>query len=224
LHDTSHAVTLSLVNLPDRHRLCSARFVASMSLRQMAASLSAEQLQQTPVVRAAALTDIKYRAPGGRILSARPDLSGRPSSCEEMVMRATGFWSSMLACMMLSMAAAAVAQQQQDLGKREYDSKCAVCHGKDGKGGGPYSADLKRSPADLTTLAQRNGGVFPAPRIYDIIEGSGAGHGTREMPVWGWDYTIRAAELFPDNLYNQASYVRARIAALVDYLEQLQAK
>ena len=81
-----------------------------------------------------------------------------------------------------------------------------------------------RSPPDLTTLARRNGGVFPAPRMYDVIEGSGAGHGTREMPVWGWDYTIRAAELFPDSPYNQASYVRTRIAALVEYLNQLQLK
>lgn len=131
---------------------------------------------------------------------------------------------SVLGCAMVSLAATAVAQPKADLGKREYDSRCAVCHGKDAKGGGPYSAELKRSPPDLTTLARRNGGVFPAPRMYDVIEGSGPGHGGREMPVWGWDYTIRAAELFPDNPYYQASYVRTRIDALVEYLRQLQVK
>ncbi len=139
-------------------------------------------------------------------------------------MRTTGFLISTTACLTLSMAATALAQQKVDLGKREYDSKCAVCHGKDGKGGGPYSAELKRSLPDLTTLARRNGGVFPFPRMYDIIEGSGAGHGTREMPIWGTDYTIQAIEQFPDMPYNQAAYVRTRIAALLEHLNQLQAK
>ena len=66
-------------------------------------------------------------------------------------MRSTGFLISTVGCALLSMAATAVAQQKVDLGKREYESKCAVCHGKDAKGGGPYSAELKRSPPDLTT-------------------------------------------------------------------------
>ncbi len=139
-------------------------------------------------------------------------------------MRYTGFLISTMACLAMSMAATASAQQKVDLGKREYDSKCAACHGKDAKGGGPYSAELKRSPPDLTTLARRNGGVFPYPRMYDIIEGSGTGHGTREMPIWGMDYTVQAAEQFPDMPYNQASYVRTRITALLDYLNQLQVK
>jgi mono/diheme cytochrome c family protein len=140
-------------------------------------------------------------------------------------MRSAGFLISMIGCVMGS---AAVAEQPVDLGKREYDSKCAVCHGMDAKGDGPYSAELKRRPSDLTTLARRNGGVFPYPRMYDIIEGSGAGvgagHGTREMPVWGWDYTIRAAEMHPGKPEDQASYVRARITALLEYLNQLQVK
>lgn len=141
-------------------------------------------------------------------------------------MRYTSFLISTMACLTLSMAATALAQQKVDPGKRDYDSKCAVCHGKDGKGGGPFAADLRRSVPDLTTLARRNGGVFPAPRMYDMIEGSGlgAGHGTREMPIWGMDFTILAAEKYPDMPYNQASYVRTRIAALVEYLNQLQVK
>ena len=139
-------------------------------------------------------------------------------------MRSTGFLISTVGCALLSMAATAVAQQKVDLGKREYESKCAVCHGKDAKGGGPYSAELKRSPPDLTTLARRNAGAFPAPRLYDVIEGSGAGHGTREMPVWGLDYTTQAVEQLPDLPYNQAQFVRTRIMALLEYLNQLQQK
>jgi mono/diheme cytochrome c family protein len=125
----------------------------------------------------------------------------------------------------LSLAAtSAFAQQKANLGKLEFESKCAACHGKDAKGDGPFATELKRPPSDLTTLAKRNGGTFPAPRVYDMIEGSGKGHGPREMPVWGMDFTIRAAELYPDSPVNQASYVRGRISALVDYLAQLQVK
>lgn len=130
------------------------------------------------------------------------------------------------AAAVLSVASAgAFAQQKRaDLGRLEFESKCAVCHGKDGKGNGPFAAELKRAPSDLTTLAKRSGGMFPAPRVYDLIEGSGGAHGTREMPIWGWDFTVRAAELYPGSPNSQADYVRGRISALVEYLAQLQVK
>lgn len=139
-------------------------------------------------------------------------------------MRYTGFSGLTVACAVLLVATAAAAQQKVDLGKREYLGKCAVCHGIDGKGTGLYSEQLRRRPSDLTTLAQRNGGVFPVNRTYDVIEGAGAGHGTRDMPVWGMDYTVQATEQLPDLPYNQALYVRTRIMALLEYLNQLQVK
>ncbi len=130
-----------------------------------------------------------------------------------------------LVCMVgLTHTTLAVAQSKPDMGKREYEAKCAVCHGKDGKGAGPYADQLKRSPPDLTTLAQRNGGVFPVSRTYEAIEGAGKGHGPRDMPVWGLDYTAQATETLPDLPYNQALYVRTRIMALLEYLNQLQLK
>jgi mono/diheme cytochrome c family protein len=121
-------------------------------------------------------------------------------------------------------AATSATPAKMDLGKREFDNKCAVCHGLDAKGGGPYAEQLKRGLPDLTTLARRNGGVFPVSRTYDTIEGAGKGHGTRAMPVWGVDYTIQAAEALPEMPYNQAVYVRTRIMALLEYLNQLQVK
>jgi len=69
-----------------------------------------------------------------------------------------------------------------------YAAYCAVCHGKDGKGGGPMAKSLRVTPPDLTRIAMRNGGKFPMARIQRIISGEEAlpaGHGTREMPVWG---------------------------------------
>jgi len=124
----------------------------------------------------------------------------------------------------LAMAMSVSAQQKVDFGKREFETKCAVCHGKDGKGLGPYAEQLRRTLPDLTTMAMRNGGVFPVKRTYDAIEGAGQGHGTRDMPVWGLDYTIQASEQLPDLPYNQAVFVRTRIMSLLEYLTQLQAK
>lgn len=119
---------------------------------------------------------------------------------------------------------AAFAQNKLDQGKREFDAKCAVCHGLDARGAGPYANQLKSALPDLTTMAQRNGGVFPVSRTYDTIEGAGKGHGPRDMPIWGLDYTAKATETLPDMPYNQAVYVRTRITALLEYLNQLQVK
>jgi mono/diheme cytochrome c family protein len=118
----------------------------------------------------------------------------------------------------------AMAQQRVDFGKREYDSNCANCHGADGKGGGLYVEYLRRSPPDLSQLSKRNGGVFPMNRVYEVIEGAGVGHGSRDMPIWGQDYRVQAAEYYMDAPYNAESYVRGRILALVEYISRLQAK
>jgi len=126
----------------------------------------------------------------------------------------------------LAFCGASFAQQgaTKDLGKREYDSNCASCHGADGKGNGPYNPYLKRSAPDLTTLAKRNGGVFPIARVYQTIEGAGAEHGSSEMPIWGQDYKVKAGEYYMETPYDPEVFVRTRILALVDYLNRLQAK
>jgi len=116
------------------------------------------------------------------------------------------------------------AQGRSDLGKREYDNNCAVCHGKIGKGDGVYLDMLRKSPPDLTTMAKRNGGIFPVARSYEVIEGAGAGHGSRDMPIWGQHYNIAAAEYYLEVPYNPETYVRGRILALIEYLNRLQAK
>ena len=46
-----------------------------------------------------------------------------------------------------------------DVGEREYSSSCAACHGADGKGNGPVTAELKVPPPDLTVLARKRWGV-----------------------------------------------------------------
>jgi mono/diheme cytochrome c family protein len=64
-----------------------------------------------------------------------------------------------------------VSAQDSDIGKVEYQTNCASCHGIGAKGDGPMSSELKRRPSDLTILAKRNNGVFPLNSVYRIIDG-----------------------------------------------------
>jgi mono/diheme cytochrome c family protein len=123
-------------------------------------------------------------------------------------------------------AAAAQKAEKSDMGKREWHANCAACHGADGKGSGPITDLLKKSPGDLTTLAKKNNGVFPVARVYEVIDGTKdvKAHGTRDMPIWGQEYSVRAAEYYQDIQYDPEVYVRARILALIDYLYRLQVK
>ncbi len=113
-----------------------------------------------------------------------------------------------------------------DLGQREYLANCASCHGADGKGNGPNKPYLNKSPSDLTVLARNNGGILPAARMYDVIDGDKEviGHGTRDMPTWGYDYRIQAAEYYQDVPYNPEAFVRGKILSLVEFINRLQVK
>ncbi len=102
-------------------------------------------------------------------------------------------------------------------GKGMFMEYCAVCHGNDGKGNGPAASALKKAPADLTTLAARNGGKFPEPRVYQFIQGDAevSAHGSRDMPIWG--DLFRQLNLDP-------GVANMRISNLADYLKSIQAK
>ena len=97
---------------------------------------------------------------------------------------------------------------------------CAPCHGLDGKGHGPVAPVLKTAPSDLTQIAKRNGGVFPADRVEALVtNGLGAdplqAHGTPEMPVWGPVFR----SLDPSD-----ARVQVRMANLIAYFDAIQAK
>jgi mono/diheme cytochrome c family protein len=72
-------------------------------------------------------------------------------------------------------------------GKETFLQYCASCHGKTAKGDGPAAFVMKPSPADLTTLAKRNEGKYPAGSVSAILRfgRSFAAHGASDMPVWG---------------------------------------
>ena len=89
------------------------------------------------------------------------------------------------------------------------------CHGAHAKGDGPAAVALKKAPADLTTIAKRNGGKFSATDVEGVIMGINPliSHGSRDMPIWGPVFQALA----PDN-----SVVKLRVANLVDYLKSMQ--
>jgi mono/diheme cytochrome c family protein len=127
----------------------------------------------------------------------------------------------------LVVSAMAIGAERFDLGKWEYDASCASCHGRDGKGAGPFAQMLQVRMPDLTMLSKNNGGVFPIARVYNVIDGREEvkAHGTREMPIWGTRLTLRVAPDYADYNADAAEvFVRARILAVIDYLYRLQAK
>ena len=111
-----------------------------------------------------------------------------------------------------------ITQTPSNDGKSMFNSYCAVCHGKDGKGDGPAASAMKTPPADLTLLAQKSGGKYPASHISAVLKGQAttASHGSQDMPVWG--------PLFSSISQGHEGQVQQRITNLVTYIDTLQAK
>ncbi len=107
---------------------------------------------------------------------------------------------------------------RQVLGALSYRVHCLNCHGSSGTGDGPMAELLKIIPADLTRLAARNDGKYPAELVYQAIDGRQqiASHGSRRMPVWGVGFQN------PGRDTDQEEAVRDKILDLVAYLKTLQ--
>jgi len=102
-------------------------------------------------------------------------------------------------------------------GSEMFNSYCAPCHGKDAKGNGPAATSLKNPPANLTQLAKKNNGKFPADHVSSVLRSGVAGaHGSSDMPVWG--------PLFSSVSGRDDSIIQMRISNLIRYLESLQEK
>jgi mono/diheme cytochrome c family protein len=114
-------------------------------------------------------------------------------------------------------ARASAAAAQRDEGASIYRAHCASCHGPTGRGDGAVAPYLRVAPPDLTRIAARNRGVFPADRVRRIIDGRQVlrTHGDSEMPVWG--PIFGRSPILPDE-----GAIDATLGALVDHLESLQ--
>ncbi|MGF1503204.1 MAG: c-type cytochrome [Paracoccaceae bacterium] len=125
-----------------------------------------------------------------------------------------------------SVALATQAISQEAIGERVYNSRCAVCHGTDGRGTGPYAELLTVALPDLTRLEAANDGDFPFERIYKTIDGRfelGA-HGTRDMPIWSDEFNEAAVERYNPffGSTDAEAFVSGRILALITYLQSIQ--
>jgi mono/diheme cytochrome c family protein len=103
------------------------------------------------------------------------------------------------------------------VGKDLFRQYCAVCHGTDGKGAGPAAVAMKNAPTDLTQISRKNGGSFPEERMMRMLRGEEAvaSHGSQDMPVWG--------NVF-NNMSSNLEQAQARVHALLQYVEDMQAK
>jgi mono/diheme cytochrome c family protein len=100
-------------------------------------------------------------------------------------------------------------------GRDSFERYCAPCHGTTGKGNGSVAPALKTKPADLSRLAQRNGGAFPAESVRAQLTGKARpmpAHGTSDMPVWGPIFRYFESDI----------RVQERIGNLIAYIERLQ--
>jgi cytochrome c1 len=104
-------------------------------------------------------------------------------------------------------------------GAQLYSVYCSSCHGTEAHGDGPVAGIINVSVPDLTKIASRNGGLFPAEKVYRVIDGQWEipAHGTRHMPVWGYEFFGAAGK--DENVHSQASQ---RIDTLVEYLRHIQ--
>ncbi|MGZ7099675.1 MAG: c-type cytochrome, partial [Candidatus Angelobacter sp.] len=77
---------------------------------------------------------------------------------------------------------------------------------------------MKTPPTDLTLLAKKDGGKYPAAHVAAVIRGQATtpSHGSEEMPVWG--------PLFSSISQGHPAQVQQRVANLVAYIGTLQAK
>lgn len=112
----------------------------------------------------------------------------------------------------------AITNTPSDSGQAMYRHYCAVCHGKDAKGNGPAAAALKTSPTDLTTLARKNGGKYPAAHVAPVLRGQAMtpSHGSQDIPIWG--------PLLSSLSQGHEGPVQQRITNLVTYIENQQTK
>ena len=96
---------------------------------------------------------------------------------------------------------------------------CAACHGPEGRGDGPVAPTLISAPPNLRVLARLADGEFPAGEVRQVIDGrsiAGA-HGTREMPIWGYEFWVEeGADVTAER------EARLIIDRIVDYLASIQ--
>ena len=146
-------------------------------------------------------------------------------------MQATLSKQLLLACIIIATNTCVWAQDIEK-GRIEFLSKCAGCHGADGKGAGRDSSKFKKS-ADLTVLAKRNNGVFSSDAVAERVHGRSGPHRNSKMPIWGCRqgpapgpqrkaYEPKPIDSLLDMPCDPEDVIQNRIRDIVEYLAQIQ--
>jgi mono/diheme cytochrome c family protein len=126
---------------------------------------------------------------------------------------------------MILLVLASVSAHAQDFssytGVELYRRFCASCHGDHARGDGTVAKSFKTEVPDLTRIAHRHGGVFPAEQIRKIIDGRKTlpPHGSREMPVWGFEFSQENQNAGYSDAQQRTDDL---IARLTEYLRTIQ--
>lgn len=118
-------------------------------------------------------------------------------------------------------ACAPVDMPEPPEGAALFSENCAACHGKTGRGDGPWSAGMKPAPSDLTQLAANNSGDFPRAHVLSVIDGyDRTGLPGKDMPEFG---LLLRGDTVPIDVGDGVLTPTPRpLAALLAYLESLQ--
>jgi mono/diheme cytochrome c family protein len=105
-------------------------------------------------------------------------------------------------------------------GPELYKRFCASCHGPTARGDGPVAATLKVEVPDLTLLVRHEGLPFPEEEVRRIIDGREvhSAHGSRHMPVWGYEFSNAGA----NESESKGAPTAALINRLIGYLRSIQ--
>jgi mono/diheme cytochrome c family protein len=127
---------------------------------------------------------------------------------------------------LIAMPVHGVLAQQGDAveaGRLQFDDKCVVCHGPEGKGDGVLAPTLNQQPADLTLLTRSYGGTFPNSEVFNKIWGREdeviSTHQMSEMPAF-YDAPVFGHD--KDFESNAGRLSPAQIKEIIAFLETIQ--
>ncbi|WP_298857880.1 c-type cytochrome [uncultured Sulfitobacter sp.] len=125
-----------------------------------------------------------------------------------------------LSTLAISACTASLAPSPKASGAYLFDKHCTSCHGRTAEGDGPLASGFAIPPANLTLIAQRNGGTFPTAGVMAQINGYTGRHQLGGMPEFEEviqsplvDWASPSGEVIP---------TPQSLLALATYLESIQ--
>ena len=126
------------------------------------------------------------------------------------------YWLLLLPCLLMGTTI-----EITNAGKTLYMQHCMSCHGVDGRGDGPAAVRLSTTPADLTQIAARRDGVWPALEVMEILSGYSRNTQPRDdMPVIVDILDHEMSEFDPGN--GKPFLMPTKLIEIADYLESRQ--